>query len=210
MRSAARLRPLLFCVLTATAAVAGDRSIGSLAWRPTSRLSESLGTLDLTHLSGVKIGIKAFTDTRADKDVLGENLEKSRPRFMTMREDAAAFLTQHISELMLSGGLPMAAKPEEATVTISAEVLSFKVIERDTYQAETRLMIQVQSGDQVLWRGIAAGTATRFGRSFKIENYNEVLSDSLIDMVASLLKSGHFLNALAGKAPVAPALQAAP
>jgi hypothetical protein len=52
---------------------------------------------------------------------------------------------------------------------------------------------------QTLWSGNASGEATRFGRSYKLENYYEVLSDAVVNTVSSMLQSAEFQQALAGK-----------
>jgi hypothetical protein len=69
---------------------------------------------------------------------------------------------------------------------------------------EFRAMLQVHSGDKLLWKGLAVGRATRFGRSYKLENYHEVLSDSLVEAVSRLLSDQVFVSVLAGKAMVVP------
>ncbi len=48
-----------------------------------------------------------------------------------------------------------------------------------------------------LWKGLASGEATRFGRSYKIEDYYEVLSDAVVNTVSSMLRSAEFRKALA-------------
>jgi len=48
-----------------------------------------------------------------------------------------------------------------------------------------------------LWSGTTGGTATRFGRSYKANNYYETLSDSLIEATYSLITNRSFHDALA-------------
>ena len=198
------LRPALIAGLTLScaAAWAGDKGMTGvpLEWTPTSTLAESMGPLNLLPLSGAKIWIRPFTDTRADKTVVGENQEKSVPRAITTKDDVAAFLGEHMTALYKEAGLPMAAKAEEATVVVSVEVLRCKVKEKDTYKGELSLMVEVQSRGKALWRGTVLGEATRWGRSYKLDNYYEAVSDSLMDAVGKSLKSDSFLAALAGKA----------
>ncbi|HXC16963.1 MAG TPA: hypothetical protein VNV60_05930 [Holophagaceae bacterium] len=187
------------CALTSMAAWAGDKGMTGvpLAWTPTSTLAESVGPLNLLPLAGAKIWIQPFTDTRPDKAVVGENQEKSVPRAITTKDDVAAFLGEHMTSLYKEAGLPMAAKPGEATVLVSVEVLRCKVTEKDTYKGELSLMVEVKSGGKALWRGTVLGEATRWGRSFKLENYHEAICDSLMDAVGKSLKSDAFLKALA-------------
>jgi hypothetical protein len=49
-----------------------------------------------------------------------------------------------------------------------------------------------------LWSGLASGDATRFGRSYKLDNYYEVLSDAIVNTVSSVLQSAEIQKALAG------------
>jgi len=53
------------------------------------------------------------------------------------------------------------------------------------------------------WLSVASGAAKRWGRSYKAENYYEVLSDSLLEAVFKLLKSDKLHDALAASAATA-------
>lgn len=198
------LRPALIVGLSASSAFAAsgyrDMKGVPLAWTPTSTLAESMGALNLLPLSSAKIWIQPFTDTRPDKALVGENQEKSVPLTITTKDDVAAFLGEHMIALYKEAGLPMAAKPDEATAIVRVEVLRCKVTEKDTYKGELNLMVEVQVGGKPIWRGTVLGEATRWGRSYKLENYYEAISDSVMDAVGKSLKSQSFLDALAGKA----------
>jgi hypothetical protein len=54
----------------------------------------------------------------------------------------------------------------------------------------------VGRGGKTLWSGVASGDATRFGRSYKLENYYEVLSDAIVNTASSMLQSPEFQKAL--------------
>jgi hypothetical protein len=47
-----------------------------------------------------------------------------------------------------------------------------------------------------LWEGNTTGSSTRFGRSYKLDNYHETLSDAIIDATGSLLQNSGFQDAL--------------
>lgn len=49
---------------------------------------------------------------------------------------------------------------------------------------------------KVLWQGTVWGANQTFGRSYHIDNYQQVLSDSLIDAANNLLKNAAVRNAL--------------
>lgn len=195
------LRPALIAGLAATCAfaVAGNKDMKGvpLEWTPTSTLAESMGPLNLLPLAGAKVWIQPFTDTRPDKALVGENQERSVALTITTKDDVAAFLGEHMTALYREAGLPMAAKPEEATVVVSVEVLRCKVTEKDTYKGELSLKVEVKAGGKAVWVGTVMGEATRWGRSYKLENYYEAICDSLLDAVGKSLKSDAFLKALA-------------
>jgi len=58
-------------------------------------------------------------------------------------------------------------------------------------QVEVQLTVVDRDGNTI-WKGLASGEATRFGRSYKIENYYEVLSDAVVNTVSSMLRSAEF------------------
>jgi hypothetical protein len=63
------------------------------------------------------------------------------------------------------------------------------------------LQLTVSDPDgKTLWKGLASGDATRFGRSYKAENYYEVLSDAVVNTVSSMLQAAEFQRALSGHA----------
>ena len=51
---------------------------------------------------------------------------------------------------------------------------------------------------KILWKGLASGEATRFGRSYKAENDYEVLSDAVVNTVSSMLQAADIRKALSG------------
>ena len=89
----------------------------------------------------------------------------------------------------------------QADRVILTELHTFWVKETDTYESEVRgtFIVQDRSGKQ-LWKGTMNGTAKRFGRSLSAENYQEVLSDGMVDLVQNLLSNQKFREAL-GKVP---------
>jgi hypothetical protein len=88
-----------------------------------------------------------------------------------------------------------------AAVTIKGEVRQFFVRETSSYKSEVAVHLTVvDSGGKTLWSGTASGDATRFGRSYKAENYFEVLSDAVVNAVSSMLQNQQFQKALSGTA----------
>jgi hypothetical protein len=165
-----------------------------LLWRPTSELR--LGTIQMT---ASPVTIATFTDGRDNKEVIGENREDDDPKPVTTSDDVGAFVSTHIRQLFDRAGIKMV--DGNGGVTIQGEVKRFFVREGDTYKSEVAIHLSVidQTG-KTLWNGLASGEATRFGRSYKAENYYEVLSDAVVNTVSSMLQAADFQKAISGHA----------
>jgi hypothetical protein len=187
------------CGLTLTAAD-GPTLTTPLVWKPTSLLSETTERINLTPFANQKIALLPLVDNRKDKGLIGENREKPYVRFVSTPDAVAPYVSAQLLNLMKESGLPVTDKVDGATLVVSGELLRFSVIEKETYVGEFRALLQVQSGDKLVWKGMAVGRATRFGRSYKLENYHEVLSDCLVEAVSRLLSDQIFVSVLAGQA----------
>jgi hypothetical protein len=192
------IRTILASLLLSVALVASSKTVLlehiPLVWRPTSTLR--LGT---TQMTVSPVTIAAFTDGRDNKAAIGENREDSEPKPVTTSDDVGAFVSTHIRELFNQAGIKTVEN--NAGVTIHGEVKQFFVRERDTYNSEVAIQLTLtdQNG-KTLWHGLASGEATRFGRSYKAENYYEVLSDAVVNTVSSMLQAAEIQKALTGHA----------
>lgn len=165
-----------------------------LEWRPTSNLR-----LGATQMTTTTITIGNFTDGRDNKEAIGENKEDSEPKPVTTRDDVGAFVSVHIRQLFDEAGIKTVDR--SGAITIKGEVTKFFVREGNTYKSEVALQLIVSDADgKTLWKGLASGEATRFGRSYRAENYYEVLSDALVNTVSSMLQAAEFQRALSGHA----------
>jgi hypothetical protein len=163
-----------------------------LRWKPTSDLQ--LGTQQMPQSS---IQFETFQDTRENKQAIGENQEDNKPKPVTTTDDVGAFVGSHMRELFQRAGIKVVDSGGD--VIIKGEVRQFFVRETGTYKSEVGVKLTVVSRDgRTLWNGLASGEATRFGRSYKAENYCEVLSDAVVNTVSSMLESAQFQAALSG------------
>jgi hypothetical protein len=163
-----------------------------LQWRPTSDLQ--LGAMQMSQRP---IHFETFQDARQNKESIGENLEDDKPKPVTTGDDVGAFVSSHMRELFDHAGLKTV--DGNAAVTIRGDVRQFFVRETASYKSELAVHLSVvDSSGKTLWSGTATGDATRFGRSYKAENYYEVLSDALVNAVSSMLQSPQFQKALSG------------
>jgi hypothetical protein len=161
-----------------------------LQWKPTSELR--LGTLEMSQAT---IQFESFQDVRDNKDAIGENLEDDKPKPVTTSTDVGAFVATHMRELFERAGLKTV--DSNGAVTLKGEVKQFFVRETNSYRAEVAVHLTVVARDgRTLWSGLASGDASRFGRSYRAENYYETLSDAVVNTVSSMLQSAEFQKAL--------------
>ena len=164
----------------------------SLQWRATSDLR-----LGVMQMSQTPVQFEAFHDVRPDKKAIGENREDETPKPVTTTDDVGAFVSAHMRGLFDQAGLKTV--DSNGTVTIKGEVTQFFVRETSLYRSEVAVHLTVVGRDgKVLWSGTASGEAKRFGRSYELEDYYEVLSDAIVNTVSSMLQSAQFQKALSG------------
>jgi hypothetical protein len=88
---------------------------------------------------------------------------------------------------------------EGGDVVVGGEILEFMVIETNTYKGEVRLKLAVNRGGKIAWAGVASGTSSRWGRSYRAENYYETISDSLLEATTNAIQNEGFRKALLPK-----------
>jgi hypothetical protein len=187
-----RLCVLLFAVAFSVHARTTLLEHVPLQWKPTSALQ-----LGAAQMPQTPIQFEMFQDAREDKVAIGENDEDAQPKPVTTGDDVGAFVSTHMRELFQHAGLKTV--DSEGAVTIKGEVRQFFVRETNTYQSQVAVRVTVMSRDgRTLWNGLASGDASRFGRSYKLENYYEGLSDAIVNTVSSMLQSTQFQAALSG------------
>lgn len=164
-----------------------------LVWKPTTE-SISIGSAELAELQNARIRIDPASDRRENAAVIGQNRE-NKTRQVTTADDVPAFVAKRMELLMSAAGVNVV--DGGATATLKPELRQFFVDETNTYQAEVVLGVTLTDPTgKVLWSGLTNGAATRFGRSFKADNYYETLSDSLVGAVQQLLQNRGFRQAL--------------
>jgi hypothetical protein len=179
--------------------VAAQRKLENipLVWKPTTKTGSGAGVTNLSGLMDVKIQVDPFVDTRENKAKFGENQEDKTPRPVTTSASVAEFATQNFRNALKQYGLTIVQSGGD--VVIGGDILEFMVIETNTYKGDVRIKLNVKKRGKTEWAGIAAGTSSRWGRSFKDDNYYETISDSLLDAVAHAMDDEGFRKALGGK-----------
>jgi hypothetical protein len=161
-----------------------------LAWKPTSDLR-----LGATQMTAAAVQFEPFKDARANPEQVGENREDDTPKPVTTQDDVGAFVSKHMRELFTHAGIKTVDTGGD--VIVKGEVRQFFVRETHSYKAEVAVHLTVVGKDgATLWSGLASGEASRFGRSYLLENYYEVLSDAVVNATSSTLQSAEFQKAL--------------
>jgi len=176
-----------------------------LTWRPTSTIQDfKIQPIDLNQFRGAQISITVFTNTCLDRTLIGENREnEDKPKEVRTNTDISGFVTNQTKGILKDLGFPISDKPELANISLHGEIFKFGVIERNTYVGDVRLKLTIFKGTEVAWEGMAFGQAKRFGRSYRLENYCEVISDSLLEAITKVASSQAFIDGISGQGTVA-------
>jgi hypothetical protein len=167
-----------------------------LQWKATTDFSE-LKRVNLNTISAHKIKVEKFTDDRTIKPStrIGEYSEdKNDIRPVDTKSDVAQFVTDNFKNSLNKAGLDIVDQNPE--YILSGSVKDFYVTETGTYEGSAVLRLVLKKGDKVVWTGSAKGTNKRFGRTYKLENYMESLSDSLLDAIFGLLENDDFTKSV--------------
>jgi len=189
---------LLACLIASGAAAASEKLLENipLKWSPTSSLAE-MGPVDLSAADvSVKVHVEALVDSRQNPTLIAQNTEKpDKPRPVTTSSDVGAFVTEHLKDSLRAGGLNTV--DDGGDVTLSGEIRQFFVNEVNVYRGEASLVLRLKDATgKELWTGVIVGDAERFGRSYRADNYYEVLSDTLLRAAHNLLANPAFHQAL--------------
>jgi len=166
-----------------------------LVWKPEKHARATTGAASEAFFK-TKIKVLPMTDSRSDPQMIGESRETPPPRPVTTKDNVAAFVTDQFKALLTGAGLTVVDSGENAI--IKGEIQQFFVTETDQYVGTVRLHITATDANgKTVWEGMASGESTRFGRSYRAENYYESLSDALSLATSYLLQDQAFETALA-------------
>ncbi|MDB6013648.1 MAG: hypothetical protein JWL65_5898 [Gammaproteobacteria bacterium] len=180
----------LLAVTLGVFAVAAPLVNVPLRWKPTSDLR-----LAATQMTAAAVQFEPFKDIREMPDKVGENREDDKPKPVTTSDDVGAFVSTHMRDLFSQAGVKTVDTGGD--VVVKGEVRQFFVRETHTYKAEVSIHLTVVGRDgTTLYSGVTSGEASRFGRSYVLENYYEVLSDAVVNATSSALQNVEFQKAL--------------
>lgn len=199
------LLPALAVVLALPAAAAPSPDlVVTLKFIPTEP-EEVLEQRGVVAVGGGPFEILVVSDGRPDKDdVIGRNIEKGANVPIRARTPVTSWLTQVLSSSFAGWGTP---STPGAGLVVEPELIKLFVVEEHTYKAEVTMKFRLKRRDGTeIWAGIVGGAASRFGRSLKEENYQEVLSDALLSCISKFWADPGFRETWAkGASPEPPA-----
>ena len=168
-----------------------------LEWKPTKPVSTYVA-IDMTVYKNVRLVITPFGDARKRPSEIGQNIERrlaDRDLLVTTKHSVTDWLTYNVTKVL--SDFDITVVKTNGNVTLEAEVVKFFVTEKAIYQAEVSMKVKLKSAaNQVIWEEMITGNASRFGGSYRAENYYEALSDATISAIHNMLKNDSFVKAV--------------
>lgn len=190
----------LIVPLTLAAAVLGCRHAPrpmdvDLQWRATDDTSKLQSDIGRT-LGGRRVQVANFTDIRNEKGRIGVNVQTpSKPVNVTAREDAGAWCAQQLKALLKRSGVDVVEGG--AAYIVTGKVSELLVTEGEVYDGQATVLMTVsEAKGSSVWKGVAAGRAKRWGRTFSADNYMETLSDAYARALGSMFADEGFQAAV--------------
>ena len=192
---------VLFIALAPAASAVKLMKDVTLDWKPTKSVSES--PIDVTALRGKKILVNVFTDARDNKRLIAENREEEDEGTLlplTTSTDIPAWVGNHLADQLQQIGLTTVTVVGDADFVLDGTVEKFFVLETDNYRAAVSVHLKLtDKSGAVVWDTTLTANESRFGRSYKLENYAEVLSDAVVSLARAIANSPDFRSALNGR-----------
>ena len=149
-----------------------------------------------------RVHVAAVQDGRAEREKIGENRENSPPVPILADSSPTEFVRAALVEQLKNSGVKVAEGSDAADFTLAVTLTRFWAEESPNYDAQVMLAAEVRTrGGAAVWSGTASGHDGTFGRSLSAENYQQVLSNALVNAIASLTAKPQFQEALIPREP---------
>ena len=167
-----------------------------LDWRPTEYKAPA--AVIRHSLASLSLHCLPFIDKRTmDTAIIGKNVEHTKEKTVTTCESVAQWCRQHFSEMLHTAGAQLS--DDSSAISIRATIDRFFVTEGNTYEGVACMTFQVMDGaGGRLYDKTIENKASNWGRSFKVQNYQETLSNVLVSVYKTLLEDENFLRAIKG------------
>jgi len=145
-----------------------------------------------------KIFIAPVEDTRTQPKAIGENREESTPIPVTIGSGSASqFVHDALRDEMRKHGIDVVDDAAGADRTLSASITTFEANEAPNYHGTILLSVKVlDASGKVLTERTVSGENSTWGKSADPANYQQVLSNAMVDLIGSMMKNADFMQAL--------------
>ena len=166
----------------------------ALAFLPSEDVGPQLGAA-LRALEGKRVFLAPFADGRTgDGRLIGRQTGHSGLT-VTTRDDVPAWCSAHLAKLLERAGVELV--PGGGDLVVSGTVRRFLVEEGDDFVGTVLLQLTVTDGaGRTVWTGQEIGTSSHRGRTYKLENYLEALSDSYLHALDAWWRDPAFTSAV--------------
>lgn len=173
---------LFFCL--STGAVAKSLENIHLTWKPTTAVKPRANNVKFVE----RITVEDFTDSRKTPELIGEYRERGgRVSRVTTTDNIAAFATEGFRKSFEHAGFSTVKAGSE--ISVGADLIRYVVTEENLYKGQIEINVRIKdSAGQPLWSGIIKSSQERWGMSYKADNYFEVLSDLIVNVVNTLVQ----------------------
>ena len=131
-------------------------------------------------------------DARANMTLVGHSAENGKN--VATKDDLNQAYEVHINRLFTEAGFKV---KKTASTIIDITINDLFVEEANTYRGLMKGTVQVIKNDTPVWSNVSLGNAKRWGKSFKEDNYNEALTNTIVDFVDKLTDDQKFLSSIA-------------
>ena len=144
-----------------------------------------------------RVYVAPVQDGRTDKDRIGENQENTPPTPIYGDSSPTEFVRAAVAEQLKNDGVTVVPSADGADAVLAMTLNRFWAQESPNYDAQVVLAVEVRSrSGATVWSGTASGHDGTFGRSLSAENYQQVLSNAVVNAVSGLVAKPQFQEAL--------------
>lgn len=190
---------VLMLTLTACSSGVGGSSKSDgikvpLLYRPTNLAEGSLKV----PAGKPKVFIAPVEDARSRTTTIGENREDSPPIPVRVGSGTPSqFVQSALREELRRHGVNVVDNAAGADRTLAISISTFEANEAPNYHGQILLMVKVMDASgKVLSESSASGENSTWGKSADPANYQQVLSNSMVDLYSKLMGNADFINAL--------------
>jgi len=137
-------------------------------------------------------------DQRTDK-ILGTRVHESKPlkADVTAANDPAAWVQEGVRSVLLQNGLSAGTDGPQLIISLDSLRTAESIWHRSTYDARVVLTGRLQTASgRTCWKETVQGTASTYGYSGSIENYQQTLNSALDAAILHIVEPQSFKDAL--------------